>query len=190
MPRALHFSATILFSGLKLRVPAVCLPDPRGSSASGANEVSRQNGKGRMAGKNAPQTGTRGPLASKKTGGGQGRAWGAKASHRVLSEMPAEGQGTGCQKPSPERAGTSAVKGAPSVAKRNSLTQKSQGQLWKRTRGLTEQTACAFTALRRHIHSQAGHPGSTGEEACLPSGRAPSLALQSQTRAGSTQSGH
>lgn len=47
-----------------------------------------------------------------------------------------------------QRVGTSAVKGAPNVAKRNSLTQKSQEQLWKRTRGLTRtQTACVFTTL-------------------------------------------
>lgn len=44
---------------------------------------------------------------------------------RVLSE------GTGCQKPSPGRAGTSAVKGAPSIAKRNSLTQKSRAAMEK-----------------------------------------------------------
>jgi hypothetical protein len=104
-----------------------------------------------------------------KTGrGNRGGPERSKASHRALSEETAEGRGTGCQKPSPEKAGTSAVRGAPSVAKRNSLTHKSRGQLWKRTRGLTRaQTARVFTTLTQCTHSQAGHPEYTRKDVII-----------------------
>lgn len=75
-------------------------------------------------------------------------------------------EGAGCQKPSPGRAGTSAVKGAPSVAKRNSLPQKSQAAMEK-DKGAHKNTACVFTTLTQRTHSQAGHPEYTRKDVII-----------------------
>lgn len=147
--RALKFIFLVLWAG----------------SASGTNEVSRQYG--RFTGRKPCKLG-RGLFVNKTGRGNRAGPERSKSSHRVLSEETAEGRGTECQKPSPEKAGTSAVRGAPIVAKRNSLTHKSQGQLWKRTRGLTRaQTACVFTTLTQHTHSQAEYPEYTRKDVII-----------------------
>lgn len=169
-PRALHFSATIFFSGLKLRAPQVYPPDPRGWLSiwcKRSEQTVRE--KAESLGRKPCKWGREDCFVSKKKDreGKRGGPEGTKGSHRVLSEETT-GQGTGCQKPSPARAGTSVVKEAPSAAKRNSLTQKSRGQLWKRTRGLTRaQTACVFATLTQCPHSQADHPKYTRKKVII-----------------------